>query len=86
MSVQAVYQELKQKFNCCPVFMGQELKDKYYKGEQQGTVGSSNHHMPSAHAGGASHAELPGAGSMSSTNCRWCMHFCMLKSTGACDV
>jgi hypothetical protein len=33
--VQAVYQELKQKFNCCPVFMGQELKDKYYKGEQQ---------------------------------------------------
>lgn len=77
LPVQAVYQELKQKFNCCPVFMGQELKDKYYKGEQQeaGDWGQ----QPSAYARqDASRAELPDAGSMSSTSRQWCMHFGML--------
>jgi hypothetical protein len=42
-----VHQELKQKFNCCPVFLGAELKDKYYKGEggrgrERGRAGSGS--------------------------------------------
>ena len=27
--------ELFTAFNCCPVFLGKELKEEYYKGEQQ---------------------------------------------------
>lgn len=35
-AVQAVAAQLKRLYNCCPVFLEKELKEKYYKGGCQG--------------------------------------------------